>query len=138
MKDKASPENNYHYNKSLKDRARALRNNSTKTEIFLWNDVLKKGMLKGYAFLRQRPVLYYIADFMCFELMLVIEIDGISHETAEAAVKDARKTADLEAVGFTVLRFSDWEVRERRLDVAESLTAWIEAFEKRRDDGGLE
>ena len=127
--EKASPNNNHHYNKALKAFARTLRLNSTKSEIYLWNDVLKNGQLKGYQFHRQRPVLRYIADFMCFELMLVIEVDGIIHELDSVALKDAQKTQDLEAIGFTVLRFSDWEVLERRWDVAETLIAWIERFE---------
>lgn len=75
-------------------------------------------------------MLHYIADFMCFDLMLVIEVDGITHENASVALKDERKTRDLEAVGFTVLRYSDWEVLERRLDVEESLMAWISEFER--------
>jgi very-short-patch-repair endonuclease len=132
---KASPANNHHYNKALKEYARALRLNSTKAEIYLWNDVLKKGYLKGYQFHRQRPVLKYIADFMCFELMLVIEVDGITHEIEEVARKDAQKTKDLEEVGFTVLRFSDWEVLECRWDVAEALMAWIEEFERSKKQG---
>jgi very-short-patch-repair endonuclease len=134
MLEKASPSNNYHYNKTLRTFARELRNNSTKAEIYLWNDVLKCGNLKGYKFQRQRPVLRYIADFMCFELMLVIEVDGITHETDAVALKDARKTQDLEAVGFTVLRYSDWEVLERRLDVEEALMAWILEFETKNEN----
>jgi very-short-patch-repair endonuclease len=130
MSEKAGPLNNYHYNRSLKILARNLRNNSTKAEIYLWNDVLKGGYLKNYKFLRQRPVLNYIADFMCQELMLIIEVDGETHEIEEVAQKDLKKTTDLENVGFTVLRFSDWEVLNRIWDVAEILMKWIEWKEK--------
>ena len=35
--------------------------------------------MRGYNFNRQRPVLDYIADFMCKELKLIIELDGITH-----------------------------------------------------------
>lgn len=67
--------------------------------------------------------------------MLVIEVDGITHEIEEVARKDAQKNKDLEEVGFTVLRFSDWEVLECRWDVAEALMAWIEEFEKLKKQG---
>ena len=118
--------NNYHYNKDLKDRARALRNHSTKAEIYIWTDVLKGGYLKGYRFLRQRPILHYIADFACLELLLVIEIDGMTHEFDAVAARDRKKQRALEAIGFTVLRFSDWEVMERRDEVIADILAWID------------
>ena len=131
-KELASPENNHHYNKSLRHRARDLRNNSTKAEIVLWASVLKNGGLCGYQFLRQRPVLWYIADFMCFALMLIIEVDGATHEIDEVAAKDASRQRDLEDVGFTVLRFTDWEVLERRDEVIAELMTWITIREKER------
>ncbi|MDX1911902.1 MAG: endonuclease domain-containing protein [Saprospiraceae bacterium] len=126
--EKASPSNNYHYNKNLKQFARDLRNCSTKAEILLWDDVLKKSYL-GYPFLRQRPVLRYIADFICLELMLIIEVDGMTHDFSIVQQKDRRKQKDLEAVGFTVLRFSDFEVLERRDEVAQMLRIWIQVWE---------
>ena len=60
----AGPHNNWYYNPKLKGFARQLRNNSTAMEIRLWSEVLRKGFM-GYSFNRQRPVLTYIADFMC-------------------------------------------------------------------------
>jgi len=52
----------------------------------------------------------YIADFMCKELMLVIEVDGITHEDEKVILNDERRQAALEAAGFTVLRFNDSDV----------------------------
>jgi very-short-patch-repair endonuclease len=46
-------------------------------------------MMKGYRFTRQRPVMNYIADFMCKELMLVIEVDGLTHDFKDVQDKDA-------------------------------------------------
>jgi len=40
--------NNYYYNKSLKEYARKLRNNSTFAEVVLWDKLLKNKRLKGY------------------------------------------------------------------------------------------
>ncbi len=81
--DKASKSNNYYYNPGLKRYAQKLRSNGTKAEACLWYYLLKAQLFNGFKFRRQRPVLNYIADFMCFELMLIIEVDGISHEYAE-------------------------------------------------------
>ncbi len=126
--ERASPANNYHYNKSLKQYARDLRNHSTKAEIILWDNLLKNSYL-GHPFLRQRPILHYIVDFVCLELMLVIEVDGITHEFEAVQKKDIRKERDLESVGFTVLRYTDWEVLERRDEVLVELREWIQAWE---------
>lgn len=66
--------NNY-YNKNLKEYARKLRNNSTLAKVILWNKLLKKRQLRGYQFLRQRPIDNYIVDFFSKDLKLIIELD---------------------------------------------------------------
>ena len=66
--------------------------------------------MKGYQFRRQRPVLNYIVDFMCPDLKLIIEIDGITHDNHDSQVKDKIKTNDLEKAGFKVLRFQDKDI----------------------------
>nr|WP_321451184.1 DUF559 domain-containing protein [uncultured Carboxylicivirga sp.] len=102
----ASSKNNWHYNPYLTERARYLRKHFTKSEAYLWKFGLR-GSLMGVKFLRQRPVLNYIADFMCRDLLLIIECDGASHLIEGAAEKDARRDALLQEVGFKVLRFDD-------------------------------
>ena len=67
----------------------------------------------GYPFTRQRPVLSYIVDFMCKELCLVIEVDGVTHLDEEVSEKDKIKQRNLEEAGFHVLRFRDEEVLNR-------------------------
>ena len=99
----------------------------TKAEACLWKYVLKAGQLKGYQFRRQRSVLKYIADFMCLELMLIIEVDGITHHWEETMSKDKKKQAELEAAGFTVLRFTDEEVLTDIYAVHGFLENWIES-----------
>lgn len=54
---------NNNYNKNLKEYAGELRDNSTLVEIILWNKLLKGKQLRGYPFLRQRPLDNYIAIF---------------------------------------------------------------------------
>ena len=80
----------------LQPLANKLRKEMTKAEACLWKYALRAGQMKGYQFRRQRPVLRYIADFLCKELKLVIEVDGITHQCDEIEVKDKRKTNDLE------------------------------------------
>ncbi len=123
--EKATTKNNFHYNKKLKTFARQLRNNGTKSEACFWKYLLRNKQFHGYQFLRQRPILNYIADFVCFELMLVIELDGLTHDLEEVIEKDKRKDTDLQSAGFTVFRFSDWEVLNRMADISEMLTKWL-------------
>lgn len=60
----------------------------TPGEVLVWNIQKQKRML-GYDFDRQRPVLNYITDFYCKDLMLAIEIDGSSHDFDEAIAREA-------------------------------------------------
>ena len=117
---------NNEYNKNLQPYANKLRKEMTKAEACLWKYVLKAKQLNGYQFRRQRPVLKYIADFICMELMLVIEVDGITHHWEETILKDKKKQTDLEATGFTVLRFTDDEVLNDINSVHAFLEDWIE------------
>jgi len=107
---KADKTNNYGYNKKLQPFANKLRKEMTKAEACLWKYALRARRMKGYQFRRQRPVLNYIADFMCKELRLVIEVDGITHFQEKTVIKDKIKTRNLEKAGFKVIQFSDDEV----------------------------
>ena len=79
---------NLNYNKKLKHRSRKLRNESTMAEIRIWSELLRGRKMLGYPFLRQRPVLHYIADFMCKPLKLIIEVDGFTHDNPEKLRRD--------------------------------------------------
>lgn len=83
--------------------------------------------MKGYQFLRQRPVLNYIADFMCKELQLIIEVDGNTHNFEEQWYKDKSRQKELEDYGFAVLRFWDNEVLNDLENVSRVIEQWIEA-----------
>ena len=88
--------------------ARKLRKRSTLGEILLWQQLRSKQL--GYVFKRQRPIDNYIVDFFCPDLMLVIEIDGASHDHPDIGENDLTRQARLEALGLLVLRFSEGEV----------------------------
>lgn len=75
------------YHPNLKEQARDLRNNSTEAESILWKR-LKGKQIKGYDFHRQKPLLYYIVDFYCHELNLIIELDGKIHLNEDNKIRD--------------------------------------------------
>ena len=116
---------NFYYNKNLKELARQLRKNSTRAEIRLWTEVLR-GKYTGYTFLRQRPILHYIADFMCKDLQLIIELDGYSHNFEQQWKKDLKRQKELEDKGFKILRFTDHEVMKDLENVEREIMYWIE------------
>lgn len=122
----AGNHDNYGYNKNLKRYAQKLRKNSTEAEVRLWTELLRARSMRGYQFLRQRPVLNYIADFLCKELMLIIEVDGITHDDEQQWEKDLARQQALEDFGFAVLRFSDEEVMHDIDYVERTISEWIE------------
>lgn len=87
------------YNPKLKELARQLRNNATKSEVLLWQK-LKRGQMYGYDFHRQKPIDEYIVDFFCNRLRLAIEVDGYSHEILEVWEKDVKKNESIERTGY--------------------------------------
>ena len=117
------------YNPKLKLLARQLRNNSTKSEVKLWQYLKGKKML-SYDFHRQKPLLEYIADFYCYELNLVIELDGYSHQFEGVVVKDNKKEKALNSIGLHVLRFRDEEVFGNINEVLRVIEQYIIGFQK--------
>jgi very-short-patch-repair endonuclease len=89
------------------DRARTLRRNPTEPEKRLWQK-LRNRQLSNLKFRRQTPVGPYIADFLCLDALLIVEVDGEAHGSTQA--RDAVRTAYVENEGFRVIRFSNAEV----------------------------
>lgn len=128
---KAEKENHLLYNKRLQPNAHKLRYAMTKAEACLWKYALRAKAMKGYSFNRQRPVLNYIADFMCKKLKLIIEVDGYSHTLDEVIIKDKIRQQKLEQAGFTVIRFTNNEVLHHVENVKRAIVDKIEELEKR-------
>jgi len=101
----------------------------TKSAACLWKFVLKSRQMKGYQFRREIPILNYIADFVCLDLLLIIEVDGITHNDEVQIENDKNRDRELAEIGFTTLRFSSWEVLNRIDDVAIIIGGWIEQYE---------
>ena len=123
--EQANKKNNYHYNKKLKNFANENRKTFTKSAACMWKYLLRNREMMGYQFRRERPILNYIADFVCLELLLIIEVDGITHDSEEAQLKDIKRDEKLNEIGFTVLRFGSWEVLNKIDDVAIMIGDWI-------------
>jgi very-short-patch-repair endonuclease len=89
--------------------AKNLRKRSTDVERLLWSR-LRAGRFEGLKFRRQHPIGQYIADFVCLERKLIIELDGGQHALADEILKDRQRDAWLEKEGYTVVRFWDNDV----------------------------
>ncbi len=113
------------YNPKLKQRARDLRNNSTLSEILLWKH-LKSKQVRGYSFRRQRPIGNYIVDFFCPDLMLALEIDGMSHDGKRKDIYDKERQKRLEGLGIKFLRFNDRDVKKDIKEVLITIEGWID------------
>ena len=118
------------YNRALKEYARKLRNNSTLSEVILWEKLLKQKKLRGYPFLRQRPIKNYIVDFFSKDLNLIIEIDGEIHKFQKA--KDKKRELDLIELGYTIIRFSNEQILNEFINVIRTLESFVDEFEKEK------
>jgi len=83
----------------------------------------------GYDFHRQKPIDKYILDFFCHELMLCIEIDGITHFTDDALIKDTIRETRLKQLGIDTLRFNDTAVLTDMENVLRAIESHIEQWE---------
>ena len=84
------------------------RNNPTEAERLLWFNLSNKQL--GVRFRRQHIIGQYIADFACLEKMLIIELDGGYHSLPEQQISDEQRTADLQEMGYRVIRFTNEEL----------------------------
>jgi lysyl-tRNA synthetase class 2 len=106
------------------DRERRLRRRQTETEHALWQHVRDRRLL-GRKFRRQHRIGRFIADFVCLEAGLIVELDGSQH--LDRAAYDAARTRWLETQGFRVIRFRKDDVLLRMDDVLTAIVAALAA-----------
>jgi very-short-patch-repair endonuclease len=82
--------------------AKSLRKRPTDAEKLLWWHLRSK-QIDGLKFRRQEPIGQYIADFVCFEKRLIIELDGGQHAIEQK--KDRKREDWFTKEGFQTLRF---------------------------------
>jgi lysyl-tRNA synthetase class 2 len=98
--------------------ARRLRRQQTDAERILWFR-LRGRRLAGWKFKRQAPVDRFIADFLCADAKLIVELDGSQH--AVRTRDDEARTEVLEASGYLVLRFWNNDVMRNTEGVLEEI-----------------
>ena len=105
-----------------RERARSLRRDMADAEKSI-RRILRLHQIDGHRFRRQVPLGPYIADFVCHNARLIIEIDGGQHQ--ELAPQEAERTRFLQGQGYRVLRFWNNEVLSNlagmRSTIAENL-----------------
>jgi very-short-patch-repair endonuclease len=75
----------------------------------LWR-TLRDKRLAGLKFRRQCLIGPFVADFCCWEIRLVVELDGEIHAEPQQAARDRERDAFLRGSGFTILRFPNERV----------------------------
>ncbi len=106
--------------------ARKLRKEQTDAERRLWWN-LRNRQLEGWKFRRQFAVGDYIADFVCIDAKLIVELDGGQH--SEQIQYDEQRTRELEKAGFVVLRFWNNDVLTNSEGVIEEILRMLHPTE---------
>lgn len=97
------------FSSALTERAKELRQESTKAEQHAWRLLRNRRML-GLKFRREVPIEDYIVDFYCDELSLVIELDGDVHEKQSKRARDEKRDKRLEELGYMVVRLTNAQI----------------------------
>ncbi len=103
---------------SLLKYAKQSRREMTEAETRMWLQLRAK-RFQGIKFRKQKVIGNYIVDFASRDPMLVIEIDGDSHDQQQAY--DTERTRYLEQQGYRVVRFNNSEVMKNLEGVLERL-----------------
>ncbi|HMF71891.1 MAG TPA: DUF559 domain-containing protein, partial [Flavitalea sp.] len=90
----------------LKEFSKENRQNLTESEAILWQELRNNKL--GYKIRRQHAIGIFIADFVCLDKRLVIEVDGDYHLNNQEY--DTARTDFLNGEGFAVIRFTNEEV----------------------------
>jgi len=97
---------------SIYDIAQKLRQRMTPAEKILWEKLRNNGL--GFKFRRQTAFIFgnyrYVADFCCYQLKLIIEIDGDVHNDPEVKEIDEFREDVFKTAGYKVMRFKNEEV----------------------------
>jgi len=101
-----------------RDFARQLRKTMTGAERRLWYE-LRAYRFDGRKFRRQASIGDDIVDFVCFEVKLIVELDGGQH--ASQVEKDDARTAWLVSQGFRVMRFWNFQIFDELDSVLEAI-----------------
>ena len=105
----------------LKPRRRQLRQNSTKAEQNLWNEIRNRKL--GYKFIRQYSIDGYVMDFYCPKVKLGIEVEGGIHKSRK--IYDAYRERYIKAFWIKILKFSNEEVENNLAKVIDNIKSYL-------------
>ena len=87
------------------------------SEALFWLQVKNKKL--GFDFDRQKIIGNYIVDFYCYELGIVVEIDGLSHRDKDEY--DKKRDEYLESYGLKILHIADRNINQNMNNVIDWL-----------------
>ncbi|MFB9050980.1 endonuclease domain-containing protein [Sphingobium indicum] len=96
--------------------AHEMRHEPTEPEKRLWAK-LSRSQLGGYKFRRQSVIGPFIADFLCPQKALIVEVDGDTH----IANSDHRRDAALTEMGYRIIRIANHDVMRNIDGVCEAI-----------------
>ncbi|MCP4141204.1 MAG: endonuclease domain-containing protein [Chloroflexi bacterium] len=114
----------------LRQRSRELRQPQTPAENTLWQHLRNRNL--GYKFRRQHPIAQFIVEFYCAELKLCIELDGSQHFEPKQEAYDKARTEYLEELGYSVIRFTNNDVRYNIHAVADEIMKTCERLVEKK------
>ena len=120
----------------LKEFAHKNHSNPTQAEEVLWN-IVKSKKLQGFKFRRQLIIGNYIADLVCLDRSLIIEIDGLQHQLPENKESDETRTLWLGMKGFKVVRFNNEEIINKTEDVLNKIITTLNNQPSIKDSNDL-
>ncbi|HEX8215486.1 MAG TPA: DUF559 domain-containing protein [Allosphingosinicella sp.] len=117
----------YPVRRQISPHAARLRREQTDVERAFWLKVRDR-RLDGFKFRRQATVGPHVADFLCVEAMLVVELDGGQH----CEDVDRGRTAFLNERGYRVLRFWNGDVVENMDGVLATVLEALHGVKKKK------
>jgi len=106
MKKKTEHFSEFYYNTET---AQYLRRKETKAEKVLW-ERLRNRQVGGLKFRRQHPIGYFITDFYCHELKLIIELEGKIHNETEQKEYDKMRNELIEFWEYKIIYFTNEQI----------------------------
>ena len=109
---------NKKYFDSALNNAKNLRSDMTIFERKLWTRLRAKRFMNT-KFKRQVPIGLYIADFVCKDKKIIIELDGSGHLEASQHEHDVNRDSYLKSQGYEILRFYNNDIENNLEEVLE-------------------
>ena len=110
--------------------AREMRRKMTPAEAILWNS-LRRNQLDGYHFRRQQVVDGFIADFFCYKVNLIVEVDGVVHE--DQIEYDEARDLIISSGELRILRISNDLIRRQLTEALNLIRAELHISDRKPD-----